>query len=71
MSARSSGYSNLLNYESPSQFIAAIESDKKFPPLDFPIANREQKGWLEVTYLDKDMRLGRGNEGSVFVLTKD
>ncbi|HAJ61284.1 MAG TPA: fibrillin, partial [Cyanobacteria bacterium UBA8543] len=26
--------------------------------------------WLDITYLDKDLRIGRGNEGSVFVLTK-
>ncbi len=59
-----------INYQSPGQFIQDIESNKKFPPLDFSINNREQKGWLDVTYLDEDMRIGRGNEGSVFVLTK-
>ncbi|MGL4881863.1 MAG: PAP/fibrillin family protein, partial [Waterburya sp.] len=30
-----------------------------------------QKGWLDITYLDEDMRIGRGNEGNVFVLTKE
>lgn len=27
-------------------------------------------GWLETTYLDKDMRIGRGNRGSLFILTR-
>lgn len=28
-------------------------------------------GWLETTYLDEDIRIGRGNRGSLFVLTRD
>jgi len=28
-------------------------------------------GWLETTYLDEDMRIGRGNKGTMFVLTRD
>jgi len=28
-------------------------------------------GWLETTYLDDDVRIGRGNRGSLFVLTRD
>jgi hypothetical protein len=28
-------------------------------------------GWLETTYLDQDIRIGRGNRGSLFVLTRD
>jgi PAP_fibrillin len=28
-------------------------------------------GWLETTYLDEDMRIGRGNRGSLFILTRD
>ncbi len=61
----------LINYRSPRELIEKIESGKKFPPLDFNIDNREQQGWLDITYLDEDLRIGRGNEGSVFVLTKD
>jgi PAP_fibrillin len=38
--------------------------------IDFNITNRDQKGWLDITYLDDDLRIGRGNQGSVFVLTK-
>ncbi len=28
-------------------------------------------GWLETTYISKDVRIGRGNKGSVFILTRD
>lgn len=31
---------------------------------------REQKGWLDITYLDEDLRIGRGNQGNVFVLER-
>ena len=65
------GLQRLLDYRSPSQFIAAIESGKKFLPLDFSLESRERQGWLETTYLDEDLRIGRGNEGSVFVLAKE
>lgn len=28
-------------------------------------------GWLETTYLDNEIRIGRGNKGTMFVLTRD
>lgn len=28
-------------------------------------------GWLETTYLSDDVRIGRGNKGSLFILTRD
>ncbi len=65
------GLQRFLGYNSPSKFIEELEQGKKFPPLDFSIENREQKGWLDITYLDEDMRVGRGNEGNVFVLAKE
>ena len=65
------GLQRLLDYRSPSQFITALESGKKFLPLDFNFENRESQGWLETTYLDEDLRIGRGNEGNVFVLAKE
>ena len=65
------GLSRLIGYESPAKYINEIESGKKFAAVDFSFDSREQQGWLDITYLDKDLRLGRGNEGSVFVLTKE
>jgi PAP_fibrillin len=64
------GLQRLVDYRSVDQFIAQIEAGEKFRAIDFNISNREQKGWLDITYLDDDLRIGRGNEGSVFVLTK-
>lgn len=64
------GFQGLIGYKSPSQFIQQVETNKRFRAIDFSITNREQKGWLEVTYLDDSLRIGRGNQGSVFVLTK-
>lgn len=65
------GLQRFFSYNTPKKFIQQIESGKKFLPLDFKITRGEQKGWLEITYLDEDMRIGRGNEGNVFVLTKE
>jgi hypothetical protein len=64
------GLQRLVEYQSPIDFINEIEAGKKFAAVDFAITAREQKGWLEITYLDDDLRIGRGNEGNVFVLTK-
>lgn len=64
------GLQSLIGYQSPTQFIEQIEAGKKFLSVDFNINSRDQQGWLEITYLDNDLRIGRGNEGNVFVLTK-
>ena len=63
------GLQRLIEYQSPSKFIQQIEAGQKFAAIDFTI-NRDQSGWLDITYLDENLRIGRGNEGSVFVLTK-
>lgn len=65
------GLQRLIDYQSPSRLIEQIEAGKKFAAIDFNIESRDQQGWLDTTYLDDDLRIGRGNEGSVFVLTKD
>lgn len=64
------GLQKFIGYQSPDSFINEIQSGKKFTALDFIIKNTERQGWLDITYLDEDMRIGRGNVGSVFVLTK-
>ncbi|MFM6038010.1 MAG: PAP/fibrillin family protein [Sphaerospermopsis kisseleviana] len=64
------GLQRLIAYKLPATFIQQIESGKKFTAFDFPINSDQQQGWLDITYLDNDLRIGRGNEGSVFVLSK-
>eukprot|EP00977_Amphora_coffeiformis_P016322 scaffold5017_cov171-Amphora_coffeaeformis.AAC.11 len=31
----------------------------------------KENGWLETTFIDNDIRIGRGNKGTLFVLTRD
>jgi hypothetical protein len=31
----------------------------------------EESGWLETTYIDDSIRIGRGNKGTMFLLTRD
>jgi hypothetical protein len=64
------GLQKLINYKSPADFIQQIESGTRFTAIDFPIQSDRQQGWLDITYIDQDLRIGRGNEGSVFVLSK-
>lgn len=64
------GLQRLVNYRSPEDFVQQIEAGRQFTAIDFSIESRDQQGWLDVTYLDDDLRIGRGNEGSVFVLSK-
>ena len=64
------GLQRLIGYESPQSLIHSIEKGQSFRAIDLRLANREQAGWLDITYLDETLRIGRGNEGSVFVLTK-
>lgn len=64
------GFQALIQYHSPAALVQRIEAGETFKALDFKITNRDQQGWLDVTYLDEDCRIGRGNQGSVFVLTK-
>lgn len=35
------------------------------------VRGTKDSGWLETTFLDEDIRIGRGNKGSLFILTRD
>ncbi|MGF1512096.1 MAG: PAP/fibrillin family protein [Elainellaceae cyanobacterium] len=63
------GLQRLANYQSPAQLVEQMRAGP-LTALDFPIRRQNQRGWLEVTYLDADLRMGRGNAGSLFVLSK-
>lgn len=67
------GLQRSLGYQSPAQYVEKLEATEKLSllqGLDFAINSDRQQGWLEITYLDEDLRIGRGNQGSLFVLTK-
>ncbi len=65
------GLQRLIQYQTLDAYLQRLAAGtEKFWALDFEIKNREQRGWLEVTYLDDDLRISRGNEGSLFVLRK-
>ncbi|MHC5610145.1 MAG: PAP/fibrillin family protein [Nostoc sp.] len=64
------GLQRLIEYNSPVTFIQQIEAGRKFPGIDVVINSDKQQGWLDITYIDNDLRISRGNEGSVFVLRK-
>ena len=65
------GSQSLIGYRNVNSFIDTLRSPKKnLLAIDFQIKKEDQKGWLETTYLDQDLRIGRGNEGNLFVLRR-
>jgi len=64
------GSQTLVGYQDVNSFIDTLRSPKKLLAIDFQIKREDQKGWLETTYIDQDLRIGRGNEGNLFVLRK-
>ncbi|NUN63264.1 fibrillin [Pseudanabaena biceps] len=64
------GSQQMIGYQDVNSFIDTLRSPKKLLAIDFKIKREDQKGWLETTYLDQDLRIGRGNEGNLFVLRK-
>lgn len=77
------GLQRLLGYFSPRDLVNKIEKGTYFPPLDFNFGdqamtalverfwqNNNEPGWLEITYLDDNLRIGRGHQGNVFILEK-
>jgi PAP_fibrillin len=64
------GSQKLMGYHTPATYIEQLRSPTRLLAIDAKLQLRENSGWLDTTYLDSDLRIGRGNEGSVFVLTK-
>jgi len=65
------GSQRLMNYRFPRGLVEQLMAGKKFLPIDFGIGNNDRNAWLDTTYLDEDLRIGRGNEGSVFVMSRE
>lgn len=50
---------------------SVAKSFSSHPPLKFSLASTNAESWLLTTYLDNELRVSRGDGGSVFVLVKD
>ncbi|TAF53847.1 MAG: fibrillin [Oscillatoriales cyanobacterium] len=64
------GLQGAVGYTTPDDWIARLSQTPRFFALDFSLADRDRRGWLDITYLDETLRIGRGNVGSVFILAK-
>lgn len=64
------GLQRLMRYSQPKVWIEKIKAGTQPPAAKININPERPPGWLDITYLDEDLRIGRGNRGSVFVLTK-
>jgi hypothetical protein len=64
------GLQRIIGYTDVPGWINQLEAGAKFAAIDLSLDPNRPPGWLEITYLDQDLRIGRGNEGNVFVLTK-
>ena len=65
------GSQAIANFDLDS-FLTLMEyRPERIPALKLKFSEqREQQGWLDITYLDGDLRVGRGNQGNVFVLER-
>jgi len=50
---------------------SVVKTISSRPPLKIPISNSNAQSWLLTTYLDQELRISRGDGGSVFVLIKE
>lgn len=64
------GLQRVVGYQSPQQWIELLNIQPRTRAIDFTISPQRQPGWVDITYLDQDLRIGRGNEGNLFVLAK-
>ncbi|KGF72332.1 fibrillin [Neosynechococcus sphagnicola sy1] len=64
------GFQRLIDYRSPAHLIEQLKTGQRLWALDISLEKQERLGWVDITYLDQELRIGRGNEGSVFVLVK-
>lgn len=64
------GLQRWVGYRHPSQWIETLARGQRLAAVDLALARREQAGWVDVTYLDDDMRINRGNAGSLFILQR-
>ncbi len=64
------GSQMMMNYEVSSFLTLFYQDPDQIPALKIEIPQGQQAGWLDITYLDETLRIGRGNAGSLFILEK-
>ncbi len=64
------GLQRLVDYQNPTQWLEQLERDEPLPLLRIPLDGSRSQGWLDITYLDIDLRISRGDKGNVFVLSR-
>lgn len=64
------GSQPVMNYRIDTFLYLLEHKPEQIPAIKIDITPREQKGWLDITYLDETIRIGRGSEGSLFVLER-
>lgn len=71
LNRRRSGFSAHPSPEAiaePTTTVPASDRPASIQPENRP--QQPRQGWIELTYLDPDLRINRGNEGSLFVLKR-
>ncbi|HAN46682.1 MAG TPA: fibrillin [Cyanobacteria bacterium UBA8156] len=63
------GPKGALGYTEPETFATRLIAGEGLPSVPLP-SQGSPLPWLDTTYLDEDLRLGRGDRGSLFVLTR-
>ena len=62
-------FPGLLSGRTAVDWLAQFSQEKNTPPaVSFP--TQGQSGWLEIVYLDETLRIGIGNQGSLFILKR-
>lgn len=59
----------ITSFQDSASSVAKTISSR--PPLKFSISSSRAESWLLTTYLDEELRISRGDGGSVFVLIKE
>ncbi|WAS05213.1 PAP/fibrillin family protein [Gloeomargaritales cyanobacterium VI4D9] len=60
----------LVDYRHPTQWLERLEQEEPLPLIQIPLDSSRSQGWLDITYLDIDLRISRGDKGNVFVLAR-
>jgi hypothetical protein len=60
----------LVDYQNPTQWFKRLEQDEPLPLIQIPLDTGRSQGWLDITYLDIDLRISRGDKGNLFVLAR-